>query len=342
LVGFSPSLEAARLIDSSFLTLVSSKQRRPTLAVDSANGELLPSKVFSFVRLAVIEGAVLFLVPSKGYGNAVLCGKCRNVALCNCGGKLHKRSAQSDPECAICTAQFPDWRCNWCQSSQIYITSRGIDRFAEEIGRAFPNHPIVNSSGDHIIRELSAAPSLVVATPGAVPRVELGYAGAVLLQGMRFFGHSDLRSNERAKDLFFETASLISSKGKVCVVIDPGHPIVAALNRWDPTVMARKELLEQEEAHLPPYWRIAVLEIQSTEAMGIVHGLTKARTEKRLPTSTQVMGPFEFASGSSRITLSSPQEDAPEMINFVHELQRKRSISGKSLFTVRVDPYALG
>jgi primosomal protein N' (replication factor Y) len=224
----------------------------------------------------------------------------------------------------------------------IFIASRGIDRFVEEIGKSFPKLSIVNSSGDHIIRNVPNVPSLILATPGAMPRVDKGYAGVVMLQGMRFFGHSDLRSFERAKDLFFETASLASSEGQVCVIVDPAHPIIAALNRWDPTGMARKELSEQQEAHLPPYWRIAVIELPTSEAVSLANGLSKAKVEDRLPSSTQILGPFETIAGNSRITISATTEQSQDMVDFLHELQRRRSISKKPLLTLRVDPYSLG
>ncbi|MCX6430687.1 MAG: hypothetical protein NTX12_06970 [Actinobacteria bacterium] len=341
LVGYSPSLEAARLIDESFLSLVSSKQRRHVLAVDSSQGELLPSKIFPLIRKALKDGPALFLVPSKGYGNAILCGKCRNVALCSCGGKLQRRKADEPPVCAVCAKQYVNWKCSWCQSDSIYIASRGIDRFAEEIGRAFPNTPIVNSSGDHIIRSISQDSALVVATPGAVPRSETGYAAVALLQGMRFFGHSDLRSSERAKDLFFDVASHVSVDGSVCAVIDPAHPIVAALTIWDPTMMARRELSEQLDAQLPPYWRVVIIELDSKSAVALVTGLNRAKDETRLPPQTKILGPFEKENGKSRITVSAPADQAESMIDFIHELQRRRSISGKPLYSLRVDPYSL-
>ncbi len=341
LIGYSPSLEVAHLIDAASLTLISSKQRRTVSAHESAKGELLPSRVFSLVRKSLKIGPVLFLVPSKGYGNAVLCSKCRNVAFCKCGGKLQRKSSHADPECALCMAQYPLWKCTWCQSSAIFIASRGIDRFAEEIGRSFPNFPIINSSGDHITRIVSNVPSLIVATPGAIPSLHDGFAGVVLLQGMRFFGHSDLRSSERARDLFFETAALASTTAEVGVVIDPVHPIVSALNLWDPTFMARKELMEQADANLPPYWRIAILELSSPEAVLLAQGLEKAKNEKRLPSRTTIRGPFETTLGNSRITVTAPVRDSQEMIDFLHELQRKRSISRKLLLELRVDPYSL-
>lgn len=341
LIGYAPSLETARLIDESFLSLVSSKQRRAVFAHESTKGELVPSRVFSLVRKALKIGPVLFLVPRKGYGNAVLCTKCRNVALCTCGGKLQRRSALADPECAICLAQYPLWKCNWCQSSLIFIASRGIDRFAEEIGKSFPNFPLINSSGDHIARTLHADPALVVSTPGSMPKIEGGYAGVVLLQGMRFFGHSDLRSSERARELFFESAAMASPTGEVCVVIDAVHPIVSALNLWDPTIMARKELLEQADANLPPYCRVVIVEVSTPDAVLLAQGLEKAKAESRLPSMTSVRGPFETTLGTSRITVITPLDKGQEMIDFLHELQRKRSISRKPLLNLRVDPYSL-
>ncbi|MDP1721214.1 MAG: hypothetical protein Q8L08_09520 [Candidatus Nanopelagicaceae bacterium] len=340
-LGFSPSLELARLIETGWITHISSKRRRAVVAASQTHGELLPSKAFSVVRSALKSGPVLFLVPRKGYGNAVLCNKCRNISLCECGGRLAQKAAAQDPQCVLCLKQFPSWHCSWCQETLIYIASRGIDRFAEEIGMAFPNYQIINSSGDHIVDHIPHRPSLVVATPGSQPFAPQGYSAIVLLEGTRFLGHTDLRSAETAREHFFETASLASESGTIFLALDPGHPIVASLTRWDAAAMVRKELQDREELNFPPYYRYISLETDSLEATSLYLGLEAARREERLPSQTQLSGPHPRENERSRILISAPFSVAPSVIDFLYELQRRRSISHKPRLTMRVDPYSL-
>lgn len=341
LVGYSPSLEVARLIDSGWLTHISSKVRREVVAIPPAMGELIPSRAFPIIRKALKEGPVLFLVPRKGYGNSVLCNKCRNVALCTCGGRLELTGAGESPRCVLCRASYDGWKCRWCQSNEIYLASRGIDRFAEEIGRSFPNFPIINSSGEHIVDSVPSGPSLVISTPGSQPKSHEGYAAVALLEGLRFFGHSELRSTESSREIFFQSAAMAKSSGSIFLVFTPTHPIVAALTRWDSSPLARKELREREEMNFPPYYRFVCVDLETKEASKFHAGLIRAQEAERIGTDVQISGPHEKSHETSRIILSVPVATAASLVDFVHELQRRRSISRKPLFTIRVDPYSL-
>lgn len=341
LVGYSPSLEVARLIETGWLGHISSKSRREVHAFAQTVGELIPSGAYTLIRKAIKQGPVLFLVPRKGYGNSVLCNKCRNVALCTCGGRLELVGAGESPRCVLCRTTYEDWKCMWCQSGEIYLASRGIDRFAEEIGRSFPNIPIINSSGDHIIDTVPSSPALVVATPGAQPRCNDGYSAVGLLEGLRFFGHSELRSTENSREMFFQSAAMAAISNPVFIAITPTHPVVAALTRWDASPLARKELDEREQMHFPPYYRFICLDLEVKEAQKLCDGILQARTDARLPQDLQIAGPYERSTDISRIILSTPVSRAVSVVDFVHELQRRRSIARKALFTIRVDPYSL-
>ena len=340
-VGYSPSLEVARLIESGWLGHISSKTRREVVAIPQTMGELIPSGAFSIVRKALRNGPVLFLVPRKGYGNSVLCNKCRNIALCPCGGRLELTGSGEGPRCVLCRTTYEGWKCRWCQSSEIYLASRGIDRFAEEIGRSFPNVPIINSSGEHIVDSVPPTPSLVVSTPGSQPRNYDGYAAVALLEGLRFFGHSELRSTESSREVFFQSAALAASSSPIFVSFTPTHPIVAALTRWDASPLVRKELREREEMHFPPYYRFICIDLETREAMKFHTGLVQAQRDDRVDQEVQITGPHEKSKEISRLILSAPVSKAAAVVDFVHELQRRRSISRKPLFTIRVDPYSL-
>lgn len=341
LAGYAPSLEVARLLETGWLGHIPSRMHKEVHAYSQAMGELIPSAAFAHIRRAIKRGPVLFLVPRKGYGNSVLCNKCRNVALCVCGGRLELVGAGESPRCVLCQATYDGWKCRWCQSCEIYLASRGIDRFTEEIGRSFPNIPIINSSGDHIVDAAPSTPSLIVATPGGQPRSPNGYSAVALLEGLRFFGHSELRSTESSREIFFQSAALATLSNPIIVVMDPSHPIVAALTRWDASPLVRKELREREEMNFPPYYRFICLDLESTEASRLHSGILRAQVEGRIDAEVKITGPIEKSLSISRLILSAPVSKAASIVDFVHELQRRRSIARKALFTIRVDPYSL-
>jgi hypothetical protein len=64
-------------------------------------------------------------------------------------------------------------------------------------------------------------------------------------------------------------------------------------------------------------------------------------SEQRLPSTTRIYGPTDVSKGLVKIVLHVAKSDRKELIDVVHELQRRRSIAKKDLFTLRVDPYSL-
>jgi primosomal protein N' (replication factor Y) len=341
LTGFAPSIETAKEIDAGLVKYFNSKEVIDVKAYSPSQGALLPGRIFVDIKKALIRGPVLFIAPRKGYGNALLCSHCRNVALCECGGRLSVATKVNSPTCVHCGKNFLHWRCSLCNRDKQYLAGRGIDRAAEEISRAFPNFPVIVSAGDVIKDEIEAKPALVLATPGAQPLVKGGYSAVVVLDGMRFFGHTDLRSQERARELFLEAASLIDTKGSILLVIDDNHPIVAAIARWNVAPLLKRELSERAELHLPPSVSSCLLVMDQSIGAQISNGLKKAIADTRLPESTRIYGPTEISKGKVKIVVHGSNERAQVLIDMVHELQRRRSIAKKELFNLRVDPYSL-
>lgn len=341
LTGFSPSLEASQLIDKRAIKFVNSRHSVKVKAFTPSEGSLLPGRIFSEIRKTLAAGPVLFIAPRKGYGNALLCAHCRNVAACDCGGRLSVLAKGKAPSCVHCGKVFQEWKCTFCNRDKQYLAGRGIERAAEEISRAFPKFPVVISAGDVIKDRVEPKPALVLATAGAQPQVECGYSAVVVLDGLRFFAHTDLRTQERARELFFETSSFISSQGTVLLVIDDSHPIVSAIARWNVAPLLKRELSERSELRLPPSVFSVVLVMDSLIGGQIVNGLKKASLEGRLPPSSRVYGPTQISKDKVKIVIHAAKEDAPALTSAVHELQRRRSIAKKELFTLRIEPYSL-
>ena len=341
LTGFSPSIEVSQLIEEREVRYLNSKQAVSVKAFSPSEGALLPGRIFSEIKKALTMGPVLFIAPRKGYGNALLCAHCRNVASCDCGGRLSVLAKNKAPSCVHCGTSFQDWKCSFCNRDKQYLAGRGIERASEEISRAFPKFPVVVSAGDVIKDRIEPKSALVLATAGAQPQVEGGYSAVVILDGVRFFSHTDLRTQERARELFLESASLISKNGTVLLVIEDSHPVVSAIARWNVAPLLKRELSERTELHLPPSVFSVVLVMDQSVGMQIYNGLKRASLEGRIPNSSNIYGPTEISKGQVKIVIHADKKDSQALTDVVHELQRRRSIAKKELFTLRVEPYSL-
>ena len=340
-VGYSPSLEMARSIDSGAINFLSKKARLQISTFPQSGSELLPERIFSPIRSALKTGSVLFLVPKKGYASALMCKKCRNLAICSCGGKLSRSNQSAPPACVHCSTTFSAWKCKWCNEDKLVLLGRGAIRHAEEIGRAFPGYPVINSDADTPVKEVTGKSSLVIATQGMAPRCEGGYSAAVLLEGGSFFSYSDLRGQERSREAFFEAAGQVKPGAPVLVAIDSSHPINAALASWNPAHMYKRELADLESLDLPPFTRFLTVDLVTSEASTVAEGFKKALLDSRIPASTKVLGPSIRGGDKARIILTASESDFSDLTQFVGEFVKHRAIAKKEAIQVRIDPYSL-
>jgi primosomal protein N' (replication factor Y) len=340
-VGYSPSSEIARLIESRWMDYSSSKSRVNVASFQQTHGELLPSRLMSEIRKAMKVGPILFISPRKGYSHAITCSKCRNIAMCECGGKLSQKSVQSSVSCVICAQSTSEWKCTWCQGTTPFLLGRGSDRFAYEIGVAFPGTHIVQSSAESMIDQYDERSGFVISTPGAAPQAHNGYSMVVILEGERFFSQSDIRAHERSREIFFSNAALAAQSGSVALVMSADHPVIGALSAWKPSLISQRELRERLDVHLPPFSRAITLDIASSESQSLLRGLKKSQEDGRLPASTTILGPSQLKADTDRIVILTPLSDGEELISLLHEFQRRRSSSKKTLASIRIDPYSL-
>ena len=340
-VGFAPSAEIARQIESGEIKFRASKSRVTIESYQQDFQELLPGRIIPAIRIALKSGPVLFLASRKGYSQAISCSKCRNLSLCSCGARLLKKTATSPIECSLCDEKYQDWICTWCSSKTPYLLSRGTTRYAQEIGRAFPGVQVTLSEGEVILDDFSLTQGLVIATPGSAPFVRGGYSAVVVLDADALLNESDLKSLERAQQLIFSQASFLSKDGKLILVISHSSPIIGALAAWKPSLLAHRELEERRETELPPYAKAISVDVAASEAQLLIRGFQAAKNDGRLPEALRILGPIQLKGEMQRILLLGPLEEAQSMVGLMHEYQRRRSASKKSLLAMRIDPYSI-
>lgn len=340
-IGYSPSAEIARLIDISQISYIAKRNQIDVRAYSQSNGELIPSRLIKDIRTAAHKGPILFLALRKGYSQAIACAQCKNIAYCACGGKLRRLTASSAPECSICSKSYQDWRCSWCHSTTPFLMARGSERFAYEIGRAFPGEMILQSTGEKMIDRLEEEHAFVITTAGAAPIAKNGYSLVVILEADRFLMQADLRAHERGRDIFFATTALLRSGGIAALVCAGDNPMIGALSSWKPSLVSQRELRDRLEADMPPFVRAVTLDINTSEAQGLLRALKKAQEDGRIPQSTRFLGPSHLKDDIDRIVALTQLDDGEDFISLLHEFQRRRSSSKKSLASIRIDPYSL-
>lgn len=218
-----------------------------------------------------------------------------------CHGPLALRGGHAAPYCRWCGRVDAAWKCRHCGSPRLRAVVVGARRTAEELGRAFPSVQVRTSGRDGVLATVPAGRALVVATPGAEPVAEGGYAAAVLLDGWALLGRADLRSGEEAVRRWMNAAALVRPGGELVVLADAGLPAVQALLRWDPVTHAERELADRAELGFPPAVRMATL-------TGTAAAVRQMLGETRLPAEAQVLGPVPVDdSGQERAMIRTPR-----------------------------------
>jgi len=310
--------------------------RLPSLALRTARTALAGD-----ARAAQPAGPVLVQVPRRGYLAAIACGRCRAQARCaTCGGPLQVGGSGEVPGCRWCGALAADWACPRCSSGQLRALVTGAARTAEELGRAFPGVPVRASGGPQVLAEVPAEPALVIATPGAEPVAERGYAAALLLDGWALLGRPSLRAAEEALRRWLNAAALVRPGGSVVVLAEASLPVVQALLRWDPVGFAERELAERTELGFPPAVRMAAV-------TGAAAAVTDFVGSVGLPDQAEVLGPVPAelngaardAEPAERALIRIPRADGLALARALHAAQAARSArkDGAAL-RVQLDP----
>ena len=330
--GFSMSSEAARLVRTRWASHVRApralvRDYSPRIFSTGSEFELardplaamarIPHLAFEHARRALARGPVLVQVARSGYIPSFSCERCRMPARCGeCSGPLSVASGSSVPSCSWCGHLAQQWRCSECGFTHWRYSAAGATRTAEELGRAFPNVPVISSAGDHVRASVGPEPALVVATPGAEPVAFGGYAAALLLDADKMLRFDSLRAPEAALRRWLNAAALVrpaALEGTVVTTASPS-PVEQALVRWDPAWFARQELEERAQTGLPPAVRTAAVTGAEADVRAFIEEfLGSSALDERVREQLRIVGPVPLDQGyfTWSESLVEDSEEAP-------------------------------
>ena len=330
LIFISPShsLEIARLIEIGWLEKKLYKQKNTQRFLTNENG----NSYVSSIKKGISNGNVLVSVSEKGYANLFLCSKCRNTANCECGGKLQIDGSKKIPKCYLCQTEYKNWKCSFCADNRPFVIAKGIERTAEEIGRAIPKIAILVSSGNKQISSVPSGRHIVVSTAGSEPNGV--YSSVVMLDGEKIFNRPSLRAEELAKFHWFSLLSKASNSAEIFLSLPNHHPSVQCLLRGDSLANAASELNSRDKAKLPPFYRVAVVIGDKPEISKFAENLRNDKTY-------EITGPITIDSYQSKLLIRVKLAEGSLLVDLLDDVIKVQALKRRKIFSIRFDPFDL-
>jgi len=294
----------------------------------SANSEVDQS-YFPIISEGLSRGSVLVSVGSSGYITSFSCQKCRNIALCTCGGRLYYPKGHTNPSCAICATEFIEWKCPWCQGNKARTITSGVVRKAEEFGSAFSRYPIITSSGINPVLLLPPGNHLVLSTAGVEPRG--GYSAMIFLDLEGRLLRTTLRATEELRLHVMRTLTMLRPGGNVFFALQQSDNFLQSILRASPLIAATREIAERDAVKLPPNSfsiLISGLEIEST--IKVLSQIQKVT----------ILGPF-LRKDKKTFMIKGSREKRSEVVELLKQINRIQSMRKEPLLSYQLEPYSL-
>ena len=249
------SSEVQRLVEMGYLKDESVAFAIPRLAITETAARV-DGTAWALIRDAVETGAVLVQVTSRGTSTSAYCSSCAERAMCSsCHGPLWL-DGQGHPRCRWCNSTNLNFTCASCKNRTLRHGRAGSTRTSAEFGKAFPGAQIIESNGENRLEWITPGKRIVIATPGAEPRVIGGFQAVVLLDCNELMSRDSLKASEEAVRLWSNAIALLSPNGRAIAVGLAGQ-LGKKLALWSQSDIAAAELATRRELRFPPALRMA-------------------------------------------------------------------------------------
>lgn len=236
---------------------------------DATIGARVPHTAVRVLSKALESGPVLLSIPQDGISEALSCAKCHRQARCSyCTGPL-ERLLDGSVRCRWCGSATVQWACPACQGERMRVVRVGAAGTAQELSRLFRGVPIVLSTPSQprgIVPDIGFTPQLVIATPGAEPRVrgrnpsECEYRAVAILDAWTSLYAFGIDAGVDTLTSWMRAVSLCAPRirgGQALLIGETDPTLAQSLMLWNSTLLAQTELQEREQTALPPVFAAA-------------------------------------------------------------------------------------
>ncbi len=338
-LGHSRSTEVSRLVSMKFLDDVGTPFKLPRIA-NTDTDLRVDSMAWKAIREGLETGPVLVQVAAKGTATSVFCATCDKRAECgSCNGPLWI-DERNYVKCRWCNAVNMDFRCDACSGTKLKQGSAGATRTIAEFGRAFPGVKLIEATAELRSQTLKAGKFLVVATPGAEPRVVGGYSAVVILDANRALNRDSLRATEDAVRTWSNAIALGSAASR-SVLVGVAGGLANWFSLWSQAEIAQREFATRAELRFPPAIRLA--SIGTTREL-----IQEVQAELAQRPNLEVLGPMPVTergvNSEWRTLIKYEYSDGAKLAELLKALSLKLSAgqqrisakSGRSMRPIRI------
>lgn len=374
LVSATPSIETIYNIKQAKYFMVELKSRfsDATLPqveiIDMRNVELernnwISEQLINEIKVVADQGnQCLLFLNRRGYSPLMLCKSCGYRSQCNkCSASMVVHKARKLMECHHCGGVSKIHNaCPECdQEDSLILCGPGIERIEEEVKKLFPNLRINIISKDQVAKTDQMQDLLHEMEMG---NIDILVGTQIITKGYHFpklalvgvidadlgFVGGDLRSTERTFQLLHQVGGRAGRdkaiKGKVLLqTYFPENKVLQALVSGNEEEFVEKEILSRQEANMPPFTRMAAINITGKYAEKT---LSMANyIARRIPASSaRVLGPAEAIifrlSGKYRYRLLVIAERNFNIQKYISTWLNGCEIPSSFQVKVDIDPYS--
>ncbi len=244
------------------------------------------------------EQAIL-LLNRRGYSNFIFCASCGHSLHCaNCDVTLtfHKRRSGLGTSPTVTGPHMPSGYaiCHYCLAKTLVprrcplcarpmtMIGLGSQRLEEELARKLPNIRVQRVDSDSM-ESADAGRYWRVLRDFAAGRIDVLAGTQMLAKGLHFpnvtlvgiisadtaLSLPDFRANERTFQLISQVAGRAGRSAKRGIVLVqtllPGQPAIQFALEHDYEGFVAAELGGRKKCNLPPYWRMAIVQMRDTK-----------------------------------------------------------------------------
>ena len=299
----TPALETLHNAISERFTHLHLTQRATTSklpeihCIPSADDNLSPQIIDSIRQTLAKQQQALVFINRRGFAPTLLCQDCHWISECpHCDSRmtLHKLSpTRQILHCHHCDAKHTTpLKCPKCHGNRLQALGQGTQRSEEELGKLFPETPILRIDRDSMSRkgELTKAleiinsqqPCILVGTQMLAKGHHFANVSLAVILGIDSgFFSSDFRGSERMGQLLTQVAGRAGREkhqGKVLLQTEfADHPLLQKLINHGYPALSQQLLSERRLCDTPPYSHIAFIRCHAYQANIAIQFLQQTR-----------------------------------------------------------------